>query len=122
MFKRNTKQKGRVGEHYVAYLLEDAGLEALRVDGTGCDLHVTTHSGRVMRVEVKTCGKAQHGTTLRFHIGKSNAEVFAFVSLMHDQPLVRMFERHRVPKWSMQLSQFTEKAQKADIEWFLSLT
>lgn len=121
MFKRNTKQKGRVGEHYVAYLLEDAGLEALRVDGTGCDLHVTTHSGRVMRVEVKTCGSTQKGRTLRFHIGKSNAEVFAFVSLIDHQPLVRMFERDSVPKWSLQLSEFTEEAQRADLDWFLSL-
>jgi len=122
LFKANTKQKGRVGEHFVAYLLEAAGREAVRVDGTGCDLHVTAKSGRVIRVEVKTCGKAQHGTTLRFHIGRSNAEVFAFVSLVNDQPLVRMFERHRVPKWSMHINQFTEETQQADLEWFLSLT
>lgn len=121
MLKMHPKQKGRVGEHYVAYLLEDAGLEALRVDGTGCDLHVTTHSGRVMRVEVKTCGSTQKGRTLRFHIGKSNAEVFAFVSLVHDQPLVRFYLRADVPKWSMQMADFTEEAQRADLDWFMSL-
>lgn len=123
MFNRSTKQKGRAGEHYVAYLLEGAGLEALRVDGTGCDLHVTTHSGRVMRVEVKTCTVMKRDkNTLRFHIGNSNAEVFAFVSLIGRQPLVRLFERDAVPKWSLPLRQFTEEAQKADLDWFTQLS
>ena len=114
------KQVGRVGEHYVAYLLEARGMETIRVDGTGCDLHVTTSSGRVMRVEVKTCTKSQGERLYRFHIGKSNAEVFAFVAIF-DEPLVRLFLREDVPKWSMKPSQFSQEAQEGDLQWLASL-
>ena len=122
MRKKSPKQIGRAGEHYAAYLLESVGLEALRVDGTGCDLHVTTNSGRVMRVEVKTCAsKMLDQNTYRFHIGKSNAEVFAFVAIF-DEPLVRMFLREDAPKWSLNSSEFTLEAQQADLEWFAQLS
>ena len=123
MRKKSPKQIGRVGEHYVAYLLETIGLETLRVDGTGCDLHVTTNSsGRVMRVEVKTCAsKMLDQNTYRFHIGKSNAEVFVFVAIF-DEPLVRMFLREDAPKWSLNSSEFTLEAQQADLEWFAKLS
>ena len=122
MRKKSPKQVGRVGEHYVAYLLESVGLEALRVDGTGCDLHVTTNSGRVMRVEVKTCASRMlEKNTYRFHIGKSNAEVFAFVAIF-DEPMVRMFLRKDAPKWSLNSSEFTLEAQQADLEWFSQLS
>ena len=124
MRKKSPKQVGRVGEHYVAYLLESVGLEALRVDGTGCDLHVTTSSGsRVMRVEVKTCASRMlEKNTYRFHIGNSNAEVFAFVAIFDGEPLVRMFLRDDAPKWSLNSSQFTLEAQQADLEWFSQLS
>ena len=116
------KQQGRVGEHYVAYLLEAEGLETLRVDGTGCDLHVTLPSNRVIRVEVKTCATAtvEH-STYRFHIGKSNAEVFAFVAIF-EEPLVRMFLREHAPKWSMHRRDFSAKLQAADLQWFTTLS
>ena len=115
------KQQGRVGEHYVAYLLETEGLETIRVDGTGCDLHVTMPSNRVMRVEVKTCAtaSAEHNT-YRFHIGKSNAEVFAFVAIF-EEPLVRLFLREDAPKWSMHQRDFSTKLQAADLQWFKSI-
>lgn len=118
-----TKQQGRVGEHYVAYLLEAKGLETIRVDGTGCDLHVTLPSNRVMRVEVKTCATAAvEKSTYRFHIGKSNAEVFAFVAMFDEQPLVRMFLREHAPKWSMHKRDFSTKLQSADLQWFTALS
>ena len=111
-----------MGEHYVAYLLEAEGLETIRVDGTGCDLHVTLPSNRVIRVEVKTCATATvEKTTYRFHIGKSNAEVFAFVSVFDGQPLVRMFLRDDAPKWSMHQRDFSAKLQSADLQWFKSI-
>jgi len=123
VLKKSPKQVGRAGEHYVAYLLESVGLEALRVDGTGCDLHVTTNSGsRVMRVEVKTCASRMlEKNTYRFHIGKSDAEVFVFVAIF-DEPLVRMFLREDAPKWSLNSSEFTLEAQQADLEWFAQLS
>lgn len=111
-----------MGEHFVAYLLEAEGLETIRVDGTGCDLHVTLPSDRVMRVEVKTCATAtvEHGT-YRFHIGKSNAEVFAFVAIF-DEPLVRLFLREDAPKWSLHRRDFSAKLQAADLQWFTALS
>lgn len=111
-----------MGEHYVAFILEGEGLETIRVDGTGCDLHVTLPSNRVMRVEVKTCATAMVEKNLyRFHIGKSNAEVFAFVAIFGGQPLVRMFLREHAPKWSMRRSDFSTKLQAADLQWFTAL-
>jgi len=121
--KKSPKQVGRVGEHYVAYLLESVGLETLRVDGTGCDLHVTTNSGRVMRVEVKTCATTMvKKNVYRFHIGNSNAEVFVFVAMFDGEPLVRMFLREDAPKWSLNSSEFTLEAQQADLDWFAQLS
>lgn len=123
MRRLSPKQTGRAGEHYVAYLLETCGLEALRVDGTGCDLHVTTHAGRVLRLEVKTCATAMvEKNVYRFHIGKSNAEVFAFVAMFDEQPLVRMFLREHAPKWSMNKRDFSTKLQSADLQWFAELS
>ena len=122
MRRLSPKQTGRAGEHYVAYLLEACGLEAIRVDGTGCDLHVTTHAGRVLRLEVKTCATAMVEKNLyRFHIGRSNAEIFAFVA-MFDEPLVRLFLREDAPKWSMHQRDFSAKMQAADLQWFSSLS
>ena len=122
MRRLSPKQTGRAGEHYVAYLLEACGLEAIRVDGTGCDLHVTTNAGRVLRLEVKTCATTMVEKNIyRFHIGKSNAEVFAFVAIF-DEPLVRMFLRKDAPKWSLNKSQFTAEAQQADLDWFVQLS
>ena len=110
-----------MGEHYVAYLLEAEGLETIRVDGTGCDLHVTLPSNRVMRVEVKTCATATvEKGTYRFFIGKSNAEVFVFVAIF-DEPLVRMFLRDDAPKWSLHQRDFSAKLQAADLQWFTAL-
>ena len=111
-----------MGEHYVAYLLETEGLETIRVDGTGCDLHVTLPSDRVMRVEVKTCAtaSAEHNT-YRFHMGKSNAEVFAFVAIF-EEPLVRLFLREDAPKWSLHQRDFSSKLQAADLQWFAALS
>lgn len=114
------KKIGRVGEHFAAFLLEGIGLETLRVDGTGCDLHVTSNSGRVLRVEVKTCSAAKGGSLCRFHIGKSDSEIFAFCSLV-GRPLVRFFLRADAPKWTMNLSEFTLEAQQADLEWLAKL-
>lgn len=110
-----------MGEHFVAYLLEAEGLETIRVDGTGCDLHVTLPSNRVIRVEVKTCATASlEKNTYRFHIGKSNAEVFAFVAIF-EEPLVRMFLREHAPKWSLHQRDFSAKLQEADLQWFKSI-
>jgi hypothetical protein len=120
VFKKSTKQVGRTGEHYVAYFLEAAGLETIRVDGTGCDLHVTTTAGRVMRVEVKTCMTSKDDVTYRFHRGRSNSEVFAYVAALQE-PLVRLYLRKDAPKWSMNRADFTLEAQQADLEWFLQL-
>lgn len=116
----STRNAGRVGEHYVAFLLELQGLEALRVDGTGCDLHVTSTEGRVLRVEVKTCMTSKDDVTYRFNRGKSNAEVFAYVAALKE-PLVRLYLRKDAPKWSMNRADFTLEAQQADLEWFLQL-
>ena len=110
-----------MGEHYVAFILEGEGLETIRVDGTGCDLHVTLPSNRVMRVEVKTCATAMVEKNLyRFHIGNSNAEVFAFVAIFKE-PLVRLFLREHAPKWALHQRDFSEKLQAADLQWFTAL-
>ena len=52
MASRNT-QVGRAGEYYVASVLEMAGIEATKLDGT-FDLLAVTPAGTIISVEVKT--------------------------------------------------------------------
>jgi len=118
MRKRSPTQKGRAGEHYVCFLIEQAGLEAVRVDGRA-DLHVTLPSGRILRVEVKTSTKI-HNRVYKFHIGRSKADLFAFVAF-GDIPMVRFFKVEDIPKWSLPVKCFTIENQEADLKWLVEL-
>ena len=109
---------GRVGEHFVAYLIEQAGLEASRVDGA-CDLHVTLRSGRVLRVEVKTATKVT-GHKYKFYCANFEADVFALVAI-NDHPLVRFLEEKNMPPYSLHRDEFTQKKQNADLQWITNL-
>ena len=119
MSSKSAIRTGRAGEHYAAYLFELTGLETSRVDGA-CDLHVTLKSGRVLRVEVKTSTRLSRHGACTFHRGKSQADVFAFVSLV-DEPLVRLMPSSAVKHKLITLRGFTDDAQQADLEWLLSL-
>ena len=114
---------GRAGEHFVAYLIETIGLEAVRVDGA-CDLHVTLSSGRVMRFEVKTCG-VRRGPSFRFARGGSSADIYALVA-MTDQPVVRFFlagmRATRTELMTVPVSEFTIEQQNEDLQWISCLT
>ena len=114
---------GRAGEHFVAYLIETIGLEAVRVDGA-CDLHVTLNSGRVMRFEVKTCG-VRRGPSFRFSRGGSSADIYALVA-MTDQPVVRFFlagmRATRTELMTVPVSEFTIEQQNEDLQWISCLT
>lgn len=114
---------GRAGEHFVAYLIETIGLEAVRVDGA-CDLHVTLNSGRVMRFEVKTCG-VRRGPSFKFSRGGSSADVYALVA-MTDQPVVRFFlagmRITRNETMTVPASEFTLDHQNEDLKWISCLT
>ena len=119
MRDRSPTQKGRAGEHYVCFLIERAGLEAVRVDGRA-DLHVTLPSGRILRVEVKTSTKI-HNRVYKFHIGNSKADVFALVAFS-DTPTVRFFTTADAPKWSLPVADFTEDKQAQDLDWLVGLS
>lgn len=114
---------GRAGEHFVAYLIETIGLEAVRVDGA-CDLHVTLNSGRVMRFEVKTCS-VPRGPSFRFCRRNSNADIYALVA-MPDEPIVRFFlagmKFTRSETMTIPASEFTIEQQNEDLHWISCLT
>ena len=109
---------GRAGEHYVAYLLEQAGLETSRVDGA-CDLHVTLSSGRILRVEVKTSRKRFNGM-YKFGRNKSQADVFALVAI-NEGPLVRFMLEADAPRVTICLRDFTEELQAKELEWIAAM-
>ena len=119
MPSKSAIRTGRAGEHYVAYLIEKVGLEASRVDGA-CDLHVTLRSGRVLRVEVKTCTRLSRHGAHTFRKGGSRADVFAFVSMI-GAPIVRLLPASVVKHKLITLRGFTEAQQEADIVWLLGL-
>ena len=119
MPSKSAIRTGRAGEHYVAYLIEKAGLEASRVDGA-CDLHVTLRSGRVLRVEVKTSTCLTRYGAHAFHRGGSNTDIFAFVSMI-GAPIVRLLPSSSVKHKLITLRGFTEAQQEADIVWLLGL-
>ena len=109
---------GRAGEHYVAYLLEQAGLETSRVDGA-CDLHVTLSSGRILRVEVKTSSKRLNGF-YKFGRNKSQADVFALVAI-DKGPLVRFLPEAEIPRVTICIRDFTEELQERELEWIAGM-
>ena len=109
---------GRAGEHFVAYLLELAGLETSRVDGA-CDLHVTLSSGRILRVEVKTSSKMSKGF-YKFGRNKSQADVYALVAI-DEGPLVRFLPEAEIPRVTICIRDFTEELQAKELEWIAAM-
>ena len=78
----------RGGEYLVAHALEACGVRVVRVDLSGHDLWCRTVSGRLVSVQVKTCGSARFDrdrSALRYEFydrgGSMRPDVFAFVAL-----------------------------------------
>jgi len=118
---RNT-QVGRAGEYHVASVLEMAGIEATKLDGT-FDLLAVTPAGTIISVEVKTRATVSYSDVWRFNRGEGRSQWYALYCV----PLgvVRFFRsddpQHKRKMFSVRSAEFTCAAQAADLETLLSL-
>lgn len=80
-----TNKIGRVGEFYVAYVLERQGVECHHVDRFGMDLWCRLPNERLVTVEVKTCTtprrRGAHRQNYYFSTNSRNADWYALVAL-----------------------------------------
>ena len=80
-----TSKIGRVGEFFVAYVLERHGVECHHVDRFGMDLWCRLPNERLVTVEVKTSTGARrrggHRPAYFFSTNSRNADWYAFVAL-----------------------------------------
>ena len=80
-----TNKIGRVGEFFVAYVLERHGVECHHVDRFGMDLWCRLPNERLVTVEVKTSTGARrrggHRPAYFFSTNSRNADWYAFVAL-----------------------------------------
>ena len=118
---------GRMGEFFVAYVFEKNGIEAHHVDLSGADLWCKLPSGKIVTVQVKTTtglmqvSKKAKRKYYRFHTATSkDVDWFVFVSL--DVEKMRIFHKDEIKYkvWTMNPHDFTDQAQRDDIERFIS--
>ncbi len=111
-----SKQVGRAGEYHVASVLEFAGIEATKLDGT-FDLLAVTPAGTIISIEVKTAQKASYSDVWRFQRGEGRAQWFALYCV----PLgvVRFYRaddpQHTLKMIKLRSAAFNEADAAADI-------
>lgn len=121
MSSRST-QIGRAGEYHVASVLEFAGIEATKLDGT-FDLLAVTPQGTIISIEVKTATRAAYADVWRFGKGAGAAQWFALYCL----PLgvVRFYRaddpRHTKTLFDIREAAFNEMDAAADLAILRSL-
>jgi len=85
--RHNSATKGRIGEYFVAFLLEREGIEASIVDRVGTDLFCRRPNGEMFSVEVKTAVKGILSNSnaktprMNYNIKSVNSDWYAFVDL-----------------------------------------
>ena len=112
---------GRAGEYLACYLLEMAGIETFRVDGS-FDLIAHSSQGELVRVEVKsaTPNKQIHGGTYKFSRPRATLLADYYCLMALDLGLMRII---RGSLWrdrktiSMTKNKFTRALQQADLRW-----
>lgn len=121
MTSRN-KQIGRAGEYHVASVLELAGIEATKLDGTFDLLAVTPH-GTIISIEVKTATKTAYADLWRFGRGAGYAQWFA----LYCMPLgvVRFYRaddvRHTKVMFNVRSAEFNDADAADDLATLLAL-
>ena len=86
----NSSTKGRIGEYFVAYLLEKQGIETSIVDRVGTDLFCRRPNGEMFSVEVKSAVKGilAHPTAkiprMNYRIKEIRSDWYAFVDLTNE--------------------------------------
>jgi len=118
-----TNKIGRVGEFFVAYVLERHGVECHHVDRFGMDLWCRLPDGRLVTVEVKTAtgarGRGAHLPNYFFSTNSRNADWYALVAL--DIERVLFVPMHEVTAASLRIKpyDFTEERCVESVERFL---
>lgn len=107
MPQKNTTTVGRVGEYYVAYLLERYGIDCTIVDRRGADIFCRRPDGSLFSLEVKTSKTPKQypkNSTKRsyFTFRKyADADWFAFVDLETESVIFRSKEEANIPPSGM---------------------
>ena len=118
-----TTKIGRVGEFFVAYVLERHGVECHHVDRFGMDLWCRLPDERLVTVEVKTCTGTRRSGPRRpaylFTTNSRTADWYAFVAL--DIERVLFVPMHEVTAMTMRIKphNFTAEHCVESVERFL---
>lgn len=100
----NSTTKGRIGEYFVAYLLEREGVECTIVDRRGTDIFCRRSDDSLFTLEVKTASKpiypsnASKTPRANYDIKRTKADWYAFVDL--STQLVLFKPRSEVEKYA----------------------
>ena len=116
MKDRRSTSIGRAGEFFVCYLLERANCEATRSDGR-FDVIALRPDSTLASVEVKTCATISHTGRVRFKVGASKADWFAFFALPLGLVLFMRGDDDRLGRQMLTLraEDFTPAAQSASL-------
>ena len=123
MQSTRTNKIGRVGEFFVAYVLERHGVECHHVDRFGMDLWCRLPDGCLVTVEVKTAtgarGRGAHLPNYFFSTNSRNADWYALVAL--DIERVLFVPMHEVTAMTLRIKpyDFTEERCVESVERFL---
>ena len=118
-----TSKIGRVGEFFVAYVLERHGVECHHVDRFGMDLWCRLPDERLVTVEVKTCTspriRGAHLPNYYFSTNSRNADWYALVAL--DIERVVFIPMHKIAAKSLRIKprDFTAERCVESVEHFL---
>jgi len=118
-----TNKIGRVGEFFVAYVLERHGVECHHVDRFGMDLWCRLPDGRLVTIEVKTCTGTRRSGPRRpaylFTTNSRTADWYAFVAL--DIERVLFVPMHEVTAMTLRIKphNFTAEGCVESVERFL---
>lgn len=118
-----TSKIGRVGEFFVAYVLERYGVECHHVDKLGTDLWCRLPNEQLTTVEVKTCTsprrRGAHLPNYYFSTSTRNADWYAFVALDIEQ--VFFMPMHEVTAVTLRIKphDFTAERCVESVERFL---
>ena len=118
-----TSKIGRVGEFFVAYVLERQGVECHHVDRFGMDLWCRLPDHRLVTVEVKTCTsprrRGAHLPNYYFSTNTRTADWYALVALDIEQVLFIPMHEIRATTLRIKPYDFTAERCVESVERFL---
>ena len=123
MQSTRTNKIGRVGEFFVAYVLERHGVECHHVDRFGMDLWCRLPNEQLVTIEVKTCTNSHRRGNRRpaylFTTNSRTADWYAFVAL--DIERVLFVPMHEVTAMTLRIKphNFTAEGCVESVERFL---